>query len=198
MPNTIENTEKETEPKKITLENGCTAIIRDAVPDDAEAVLALKMDILRQGIYDALLSEEYTFDVAQEALWIEHSLTSSNNFMVVATIDDNIVGVLYFQISHEIRCNHWGEFGMGINKSSRGLGIGTAMLEALFKWGEIHPKLEKICLKVFDVNPKAHKLYQRLGFIEEGRLKKCLKMGSGVYSDAILMAKFINKKKSGT
>ncbi len=190
--------QEETQPKEITLKNGFKVIIRGATPDDAEAVLALKMDILRQGIYDALLSEEYTFDAAQEALWIEHSLTSSNNFMVVATINNSIVGVLYFQISHELRCNHWGEFGMGINESSRGLGIGTAMLEALFKWGETHPKLEKICLKVFDVNPEAHKLYQRLGFIEEGRLKKCLKMGNGIYSDAILMAKFINKKKSGT
>jgi len=48
---------------------------------------------------------------------------------------------------------------------------------------------------VFDANPKAVKLYQNLGFIEEGRLKKCLRLGNGLYSDAILMAKFVKSSK---
>lgn len=172
------------------------AVIRQATVADAPAVLALKLAILRQGIYDALLPEEYTFDEAQEAHWIEHNQASSANFMAVSEVGGKITGVLYFQSSNELRCRHWGEFGMGIAENMRGKGLGTKLLDALFAWGETAPRLEKICLKVFDVNEGAHRLYKKLGFEEEGRLKKCLRLKDGTYTDAILMAKFLNKKKS--
>lgn len=180
---------------KIALNNGELATLRQAHAEDAAAILALKQSILRPGIYDALLPEEYSFDVEQETLWIEHSLRTDSNFMVVAEVNSVIVGMLFFQTSNELRCNHWGEFGMGITEAYRGKGIGTVLLHALFKWAEEHPKVEKICLKVFDANPKAVKLYQNLGFEEEGRLKSCLRLGNGLYSDAILMAKFIKPQK---
>jgi len=179
----------------IFLPNGESATLRQAQTEDAAAILALKQSILRPGIYDALLPEEYSFDVEQEGHWIEHCLRSDSNFMVVAEVSGVIVGMLFFQTSNELRCNHWGEFGMGITESYRGKGIGTELLKALFEWAEAHPRVEKICLKVFDANPKAVKLYQNLGFIEEGRLKKCLRLGNGLYSDAILMAKFVKSSK---
>ena len=169
--------------------------LRQAQPEDAAAILALKQSILRPGIYDALLPEEYSFDVEQEGLWIEHCLSSNSNFIAVAEISGVLAGMLFFQTSNELRCNHWGEFGMGITEGFRGKGIGTALLNALFKWAEEHPRVEKICLRVFDANPKAVKLYQDLGFEEEGRLKKCLRLGNGLYSDAILMAKFVKPQK---
>ena len=178
-----------------TLQCGQTCRIRQASRADAAAVLALKLDILRQGTYDALLPEEYTFDEEQEALWIEHNQESGANFMAVADVEGKIAGVLYFQSSSELRCRYWGEFGMGVTEGMRGQGVGTKLLDALFKWAETAPRLEKICLKVFDVNAGAHRLYARLGFKEEGRLKNCLRLNDGTYTDAILMAKFINKNK---
>lgn len=179
----------------ITLPEGESATLRQARPEDAAAILALKQSILRPGIYDALLPEEYSFDVEQEGLWIEHCLSSNSNFMAVAEVSGVLAGMLFFQTSNELRCNHWGEFGMGITEAFRGKGIGTALLDTLFKWAEKHPRVEKICLRVFDANPKAVKLYKQLGFEEEGRLRNCLRLGNGLYSDAILMAKFVKPQK---
>lgn len=179
----------------LTLPTGETCLIRQATAADAAAVLALKLDILRAGIYDALLPEEYTFDEEQEALWIEHNQESGSNFMAVCDVGGRIVGVLYFQSSNELRCRHWGEFGMGLSESVRGLGLGTRLMDALFEWAEAAPRLEKICLKVFDVNTGAHRFYQRLGFEEEGRLKNCLRLKDGTYTDAVLMAKFVKNNK---
>lgn len=179
----------------LSLPDGTPVTLRQARPEDAAAILALKQSILRPGIYDALLPEEYSFDEEQEGLWIEHCLRSNSNFMLVAEVKNIIVGMLFFQTSTELRCNHWGEFGMGITEAYRGKGIGTALLNALFDWAEKHPRVEKICLKVFDANPKAVKLYKDLGFEEEGRLKHCLRLGNGLYSDAILMAKFVKTQK---
>ena len=42
------------------------------------------------------------------------------------------------------------------------------------------------------VNKKAHRLYEKFGFEEEGRLKNGLKIGDG-YEDIILMAKQIER-----
>ena len=181
--------------ERFTLEGKQEVKIRQATVADAPAVLALKLAILRQGTYDALLPEEYTFDEQQEAHWIEHNQKSGTSFMVVSEVDGKIVGVLYFQSSDELRCRHWGEFGMGIAESMRGKGLGTKLLDALFGWAEQTPRLEKICLKVFDVNEGAHRLYKNLGFEEEGRLKNCLKLKDGTYTDAILMAKFVKQKE---
>lgn len=151
--------------------------------------------MLESGLYDALLPEEYTSDEAQEAEWIALNQQGDDKFIAVCEHDGNVDGVLYFQCSNEVRCRHWGELGMSVRDAMRGQGLGTKLLEALFEWAQQSPQVEKICLKVFDVNEGAHKLYKKLGFIEEGRLKKCLRLKDGTYADAILMAKFIDKNK---
>lgn len=176
--------------------DGNPLTIRLALAEDAQDILALKLSILREGLYDALLPEEYMFDAQQEAGWIKDSTSSDRNLLLVAESENKIVGVLYFRASSEFRCNHWGEFGMGIYETYRGKRIGTILVESLLEWAYDHPRLEKVCLKVFDINPTAVALYQKLGFVEEGRLKKSLRLGPTMYSDAILMAKFVKVKPS--
>lgn len=168
---------------------------------DAGSILALKKSILGhkgnqeegQGIYDALLPEEYTFGPEDEKAWIAASLQDPNYFIVVCAVEEEVVGILYFQSSAEKRCSHWGEVGMSVHAQWRGQGLGTLMVDALLKWVKVHPTLEKVCLKVFAANKGAYKLYKKLGFEEEGRLKNCLKLEEGHYTDAILMAKFVEK-----
>ncbi|MBI1363563.1 MAG: GNAT family N-acetyltransferase [Proteobacteria bacterium] len=180
--------------REYTLKSGEKVLIRPGSPDDAEAMLAIKLQILAEQVHDSLLPEEYLSDAEQEAEWIASSLSTFDSFLGVACHDDEPIGVLYFKCSQELRCAHWGEFGMGIDRAWRGQGIGTLLLDTLFAWAEGHPTVEKICLKVFDANPDAHRLYQRYGFTEEGRLLKCLKLGPERYSDAILMGKFVKKR----
>jgi RimJ/RimL family protein N-acetyltransferase len=176
------------------LKSGERITIRPGTPDDAEEILVIKLQILAEHVNDSLLPEEYLSDAAQEADWIAGSLSTFDSFLGVACHDGRVVGVLYFKCSQELRCAHWGEFGMGLDRAWRGKGIGTLLLDTLFAWAESHPTVEKISLKVFDANPDAHRLYQRYGFAEEGRLKGCLKLGPDRYSDAILMGKFVKKR----
>ena len=176
------------------LKSGEKVRIRPGTADDAEAILSIKLQILAEYVHDSLLPEEYLSDPEQEAEWIEGSLNTFDSFLAVACHKGEPVGVLYFKCSQELRCAHWGEFGMGLDRAWRGKGIGTLLLDTLFEWAENHPTVEKICLKVFDANPDAHRLYQRYGFTEEGRMLRCLKLGPDKYSDAILMGKFVKKR----
>ena len=64
-----------------------------------------------------------------------------------------------------------GSAGLGISigaAADRGKGHGTDMLRALIAFGFDSLRLERIELDVYDFNPDAHRLYQRVGFVDEG------------------------------
>ncbi len=64
-----------------------------------------------------------------------------------------------------------GSAGLGISigaADDRGRGHGTHMLRALLAFGFASLRLERIELDVYDFNEDAHRLYQRVGFVDEG------------------------------
>ncbi len=65
------------------------------------------------------------------------------------------------------------------------------MLKALIGWAEASPLIEKISLSVFATNVDAIRLYQRLGFVEEGRQPHEFKVGADEYTDNVLMCRFV-------
>ena len=70
-------------------------------------------------------------------------------------------------------------------------GSGRRYSSALIGWAEVNPLIEKVGLSVFAANVDAIRLYQRLGFVEEGRQPRELKVGPGEYTDNVLMYKFV-------
>jgi len=82
--------------------------------------------------------------------------------------------------------SHRGCLGMGLLPPYRGRGIGRKLLEACIarSW-EIG--LTRIELEVRADNEHALRLYQRLGFVEEGRKRRGLRI-EGEYKDTVQMA----------
>ena len=75
------------------------------------------------------------------------------------------------------------------NKNYWGKGYGYDALSILIKFIFEECNMEKIKLSVFSLNPRALACYKKLGFKEEGRLKKEI-FREGKYHDEILMALF--------
>jgi RimJ/RimL family protein N-acetyltransferase len=71
------------------------------------------------------------------------------------------------------------------------MGIGTALLQTLIDWAEANPLIEKIGMAVFANNERAIRLYRKLGFVEEGRRPREMKLGPGWYVDDVLMYRFV-------
>ena len=76
-------------------------------------------------------------------------------------------------------------------KEWRGRGVGAALLEALLEWAAASPIIERVCLEVFATNDRAIRLYEKLGFVEEGRRQRDIKLGPGRYVDTVAMYRFV-------
>lgn len=90
---------------------------------------------------------------------------------------------------HDKRAN-LSELGILIgNKNYWGKGVGAQACQLIMKYGFEQMKLRKIYLAVYESNPNAKKLYEKLGFRLEGTLRKHVAV-RGVYYDKYLMGIF--------
>ena len=80
------------------------------------------------------------------------------------------------------------DFGIIIgDKEWRGRGVGHAVTDRVLRFGFEELSLHKITLGVLDTNPRAIKLYEKIGFVREGKLRDEM-FREGVYVDMILMS----------
>lgn len=83
-----------------------------------------------------------------------------------------------------------GSAGLGImigEPGDRGRGHGTDMLEALVGFGFASLRLERIWLDVYDFNPGARRVYERVGFRHEGTFRHAI-FREGRFGDVHRMA----------
>ncbi len=177
--------------RNIAPASGETITIRSAQADDAARLLAHVRAAAVETPFFIIEAEEFNFSDEQERQWIQDHLDSPGKLALLAEAAGEVVGVLSFENGPYRRLAHRGNFGLSVRKEWRGRGIGTALLETLIAWAEANPLIEKIALAVFANNPRALHLYQRFGFVEEGRRPRELKLAPGQYTDDVLMYRFV-------
>jgi RimJ/RimL family protein N-acetyltransferase len=169
------------------LRDGRTVKIRSALERDAEAYLTLGKSIMAEEIYTLTQPHELNFTIEQEVQWIKLKIDNESHLVLVAEVDGEVIGQLDFSNGHRQRIAHTGDFGMGVRKDFRGMGIGSLLLRNLIDWAKDHAELEKINLCVHQTNDRAISTYKKLGFQIEGLRTKDLKYPNGVYVDTVLM-----------
>ena len=100
----------------------------------------------------------------------------------VALVDGELVGALHVGRMY----GGYGELGMHIAKEARGIGAGSALMEAAIAWAR-ETGMHKISLSVWPHNDAARALYRKFGFVEEGRRVKHYRRQSGELWDIIDM-----------
>lgn len=83
---------------------------------------------------------------------------------------------------------HAGHIALAVHPRSHGQGIGTALMRKLLDLADNWLMLERVELSVLATNPRAQRLYARLGFELEGT-KRGSVVSHGQYVDEILMAR---------
>jgi len=167
--------------------DGRTFIIRRPADTDAAAIISYSKALFASTDQLLTVLEEYIITVEQEKIWINYHNKQANALVLVAEMDNQIIGLLFFAPGPKKKITHIGEFGVSVHPGYQGQGIGRLLIETLLQWAKANPAIEKVYLNVFHTNQAAIQLYQALGFIEEGRHVKHIKQPGGEYVDVVQM-----------
>ncbi|GAA5345117.1 UDP-4-amino-4,6-dideoxy-N-acetyl-beta-L-altrosamine N-acetyltransferase [Planifilum fimeticola] len=85
-------------------------------------------------------------------------------------------------------------------KAAWGKGYGTEAMKLLLDYGFLEMNLHRISLRVFSFNSRAIKLYEKLGFQQEGRSREAI-FRDGAWHDiihmAILQRDYVEERRTG-
>jgi RimJ/RimL family protein N-acetyltransferase len=168
------------------LKDGRQISFRVAEPDDAEAVLSYLAMVGGESDNLTFGPEGPGLTVEQEREFLAGCITRDNALVLLALSDGSIVGSLSFDGGHRERIKHTGELGISVTRAFTGQGIGRTLLERLIAWAKRGGVVRKLNLRVRTDNLAAIRLYERLGWVVEGRVTRDQGI-DGVYTDTLFM-----------
>lgn len=166
-------------------------IIREAKPEDAPILAAAEREIAKVPRRLVSRPEELKDENFKEKI-IALSQNSSAYYAILEE-DGKIVGHAIVEPHKFIVTSHVVFLTIAIHEGQQGRGLGKLLMQHLVDWAKAHPVIEKFELQVRSSNVPAIKLYESLGFVEEGRKVKRLKYGENDYQDDIYMALWVGK-----
>ena len=162
--------------------------VRKATTGDANQIVAVMKDAEASGF---MLFEpgERKLTAEQFEKYIEAINSKHNASVFVATEDEKILGYLIVQGEGPKRIAHRAYIVIGVQRASRGKGVGTALFTYAEQWAK-EVGIQRLELTVIKHNEAAYHLYEKMGFEVEGVKQKSLKI-NGEYVDEYYMAKLI-------
>lgn len=153
--------------------------IRKAELKDARSIVEAERAIAQKPGFFCSKPEE----LSEES--VEQTILSPRNMYLVAELDGKVVAHAFLEPHTLQSLSHVADLNIAVHLGWQGKGIGEKLLEELIKTAK-SASLEKIQLNVRASNSAAIALYKKMGFQEEGRLKKRVKIGDQ-YMDDIIM-----------
>ena len=148
-------------------------VIRKATEEDAEKVLEYLNIIGGETDFLSFGVEGLNITLEEERNYFKNS--TAKNFFLIAEIEEKIVGKCSISTNEKrIILKHFGE-----------LGIGNKLIETALLLGK-NGGLKKVNLETRSDNKKAIVLYKKLGFKEEGTIKRGILIDEKFY-DLLVM-----------
>jgi RimJ/RimL family protein N-acetyltransferase len=168
----------------VTVTTMTTLVFRAPSVDDAEA-LHDYLKVLNDDDHPGLLHRAEMPSIEKRRDFIQRYLSGGGHLLLLVD-GDRILGCGELTLGKAPYRNHCATLGISLVREARGQGYGTAMIKSLHEWARAHADVDRIQLEVFSTNPEAVKLYERLGYVREGRRQGAIKR-SGEFIDMIQM-----------
>ncbi len=95
----------------------------------------------------------------------------------IRTLEGNrLIGSVGLEAAHSIHGDAWVWIGIG-DREAWGKGYGTDAMCVILRYAFDELNRRRVCLNTFEYNHRALGLYQKLGFVEEGRVRKFINRG---------------------
>lgn len=110
---------------------------------------------------------------------------------LVAEAAGSVIGHAFLESLALAATSHVVRLTIAVHEGHQGRGVGRALMDELLRWARSNPRVEKVELQVRSSNERAIALYRSLGFVEEGRKTRRLKIGPSEYLDDVYMALWV-------
>lgn len=151
---------------------------------DAEAVARLMAD---PAVFGNLMQLPYP-SAEQWARRIAENPLDGPDLSLCAERDGVLVGSAGLHAVPRVRRRHAAMLGISVAAEAQRQGVGTALMQALCDHADRWAQLLRLELTVFADNAHAIRLYERFGFVVEGR-HRAYALRDGEYVDVLSMAR---------
>lgn len=114
-------------------------------------------------------------------------------YTFIAKDNGKLIGYITVVTGKFLKVRETAYIVMGVAADYRGKGVGTQLLAKAEEFARSQ-NMHRIELEVFDRNVNAIRLYEKLGFVMEGRRREAIKTADG-YQDIIWMGKLLESKQ---
>ncbi len=172
--------------KSHILKSGSQIKIRAPHIEEAQELLDLKRAYIKNTSSLPLTLNEYPIDIKKETNLIEEYYKSENSILLVAELNNVLIGNIDLTGSKRSKTFHTGMIGMGIDENWRNQGLGKILIESVIEWAKNNSRIEIIWLDVYTSNELGYNLYKKTGFKKCGIIKGFFKQDRQ-YIDKIQM-----------
>jgi RimJ/RimL family protein N-acetyltransferase len=165
-------------------------LLRAAGPADAAALMALKRRLDQETSFMLLEPGERDPSVAALARQLGEVARSANSAVIVAETDGELAGYVELTGGEFRRNRSTAYLVIGVLAKASGRGVGSGLLREASRWAAGHG-LHRLELTVMAHNHRAIALYQRIGFVVEGRRQQCLRI-DGQFADELYMGLLVS------
>ena len=167
--------------EKVSLRDGRLVVVRPARVTDANSLLR---NVNLVGAEEVYILMDREVDLEAEHRWLE-GFDGQRNILIVAESNGEVVGSADCHGGTFAKTRHVGGIGIAIREGWREVGLGRIMMNRVLEWMRARG-FQKGELSVFSTNLRARRLYESLGFREEGVLRRHVRIRDE-YVDEIAM-----------
>ena len=162
---------------------GERVILRPIVAEDAQAMFASLADEESMRLTGS--QQDFTFEQVEE--YCKRLLTADDRADYAITRQEDGLYVGEVVLNNIDWINGYSNFRIALaGKQFFGKGYGTEAIQLILEYGFRQLQLHRIELEVYDFNPRAQHVYEKVGFVREG-VRRDVLLWDGVYHSAIVM-----------
>lgn len=177
-------------PKTLTLSDGETVSLRSPEEDDAPRMIDY-LDAMRRETTGVLFAPEDELPTVEwERDWVKMRREETGVMIMTEDAGGDIVSLCNVDVGDRSRTAHRGDLGISLRAAWCDRGLGTQLMHELIAWSEAAAGIDLLTLCVYADNPRAIRVYEKVGFVREGRRRWHIKR-DGAYVDQIEMSRWV-------
>ena len=167
-------------------------LIREAEVEDAAELVAFLNRVSLETDFTSLDRNGILMTDTEMELFLDKQAHSENQITLLALLNDEIAGLVNITADQRKRVRHIGDLFIVIGQKYWNNGLGSLLLEEVVEWAQASGILRRLQLTVQTRNQAAVHLYQKHGFVIEGRQERGAYIGEGEFIDVYLMGRLID------